>query len=117
MDNSVTVALVLPNRTPIRVEATPLGRPGDTDVAFRTVQEALTVENVQGAIEGIGEMVVGALHKLAPRKIAAEFALEIGLESGKLTALWVKGTGKANLKITLEWDGSSSGSKDAGTRE
>ena len=29
--------------------------------------------------------------------------VQVGIESGKLTALLVKGTGNANLKITLEW--------------
>jgi Trypsin-co-occurring domain 1 len=104
-DNSTAVPLDLPNKTRILVEATPVRHPGDTDVAFSEMKEALTIESIQGAIEGISEMVVHALEKLAPRKIAAEFALEVGLESGKLTALWVKGSGKANLKITLEWSG------------
>jgi hypothetical protein len=31
--------------------------------------------------------------------------LEVGLESGNLTALLVKGTGTANLKLILEWGG------------
>jgi hypothetical protein len=39
------------------------------------------------------------------RKIrdTTEFGVEFGYESGQLTALIVKGTGKANLKITMEW--------------
>jgi hypothetical protein len=41
--------------------------------------------------------------KVAPTKPSVEFAIEVGLESGKLTALWVKGTGTANLKIAMEW--------------
>jgi hypothetical protein len=113
MDNSTSVPLRLPNHTLIRVEATALRRPGDTDVAFRAVEEALEIDGIQGAIEGIGQMVVDALSKLAPSKASAEFAIEVGLETGKLTALWVKGSGKANLKITLEW-ANDSRSKDGG---
>ena len=43
------------------------------------------------------------LQKVKPRAASVEFGLEIGIESGQLTALLVKGTGTANLKITLEW--------------
>jgi hypothetical protein len=107
MDDFTAVPVSLPNGTLIHVEATALRRHGDTDVAFQSVKEALKIESIQGAIEGIGQMVVEALHRLAPRKAIAEFAIEVGLESGKLTALWVKGTGKANLKVTLEWSNDS----------
>jgi NTP-dependent ternary system trypsin peptidase co-occuring protein len=113
MNNSTSVPLRLPNQSLIRVEATFLKRPGDTDVAFSAVEKVLEVSCVQEAIEGIGELVIGALKNLAPRKASAEFAIEVGLESGQLTALWVKGTGKANLKITLEWT-NDSGSVSAG---
>jgi hypothetical protein len=30
--------------------------------------------------------------------------LGVGVEAGQLTALLVKGSGKANLKITLTWE-------------
>ena len=43
--------------------------------------------------------------KVKPRKASVELGLEVGLESGHLTALLVKGTGTANLKLTLEWGG------------
>lgn len=113
MDNSASVPLRLPNQSLIRVEATLLKRPGDTDVAFNKIDKVLEIEGIQGAIEGIGQLVIGALKDLAPRKASAEFAIEVGLESGQLTALWVKGSGKANLKITLEWT-DDSGSLGAG---
>lgn len=103
MDPIATVPLTLPNNTHIRVEATPVKRSGDSDVSFEAVKEALAIDNIQGAIEGIAQTVLGGLRAVAPDKAVVEFGLEIGLESGKLTALWVKGTGKANLKVTMEW--------------
>ena len=48
-------------------------------------------------------MVVTAVQKVAPTKASVEFGIEVAVEPGKVTALWVKGSGKANLKITLEW--------------
>jgi hypothetical protein len=103
MDTITTVPVKLPNKTHIRVEATPVKRSGDSDVSFESVKEALAIDNMQGAIEGIAQTVLSGLRTVAPHKASVEFGLEIGLESGKLTALWVKGSGKANLKITMEW--------------
>ncbi len=104
MADTVSVPLVLPNKARVRVEATPIKAPGDSDVSFDSLKDAIANDDIQGAIEGIAEMVKDAIHKVAPKKATVEFGLEVGLESGNLTALWVKGTGKANLKITLEWN-------------
>jgi Trypsin-co-occurring domain 1 len=97
-----TVPLILPNGVEIRVEA---NAPDDreADVAFSDVAEVFSMENIKGAIEGIAQLVKDSMEKIAPSKASVEFAIEVGLESGKLTALWVKGTGKANLKIAMEW--------------
>jgi Trypsin-co-occurring domain 1 len=51
----------------------------------------------------IAESIVTNLKKAKPRRGSVEFGLEIGVESGQLTALLVKGTGTASMKITLEW--------------
>jgi hypothetical protein len=97
-----TVPLILPNGVEIRVEA---NAPDDreSDVAFSDVAEVFSMDNITGAIEGIAQLVKDSMEKIAPKKASVEFAIEVGLESGKLTALWVKGTGKANLKIAMEW--------------
>lgn len=68
------------------------------------IPEPLSIDVIRVAIEGLGQVVQEALGSLKPDKASVEFALEVGLESGKLTALWVKGTDKANLKITLNWE-------------
>lgn len=88
----------LANGTIIQIEATSLG--GSAKVANIGLPSFSTVTD---AIEGIAESVVSTLQKVKPRAASVEFGLEIGLESGQLTALLVKGTGTANLKITLEW--------------
>jgi Trypsin-co-occurring domain 1 len=87
----------LANGTTIHIQATALG--GEERVAF----DLLPFEDVTDAIEGIAKSMVTALEKAKPRRASIEFGLEIGIESGKLTALIVKGSGTANLKITLEW--------------
>ena len=93
------VPILLPNGKQILVEATLL--PGEEDVSFK----ALPAEQIFDAVEGIAQAVVTTLQKVKPSKASVELGLEVGLESGNLTALLVKGTGTANLKLTLEWGG------------
>jgi Trypsin-co-occurring domain 1 len=81
----------------IRIQATSLG--GQERVVF----DLLPFKEVTDALEGIARSVMATLEKVKPRKATVEFGLEIGVESGKLTAIIVKGSGTANLKITMEW--------------
>lgn len=97
-----SVPMLLPNGVEIRVEASMSSDP-ESDVAYSPITDALHLDNIKGAIEGIAQLVTQAIEKVAPTKASVEFAIEVGLESGKLTALWVKGTGTANLKIAMEW--------------
>ena len=58
------------------------------------------VTEVLGEIaQGIGKTI----EKAKPSKATVELGIEFGLENGKLVALIARGTGKANLKIGLEW--------------
>lgn len=57
---------------------------------------------VSDTIEKIANDIMEPLKKVKPKKLQVEFGLAIGLESGKLTTLWVKGQGTANLKVVLE---------------
>lgn len=87
--------------TIVKVEATPIG---EQRVAFqnRPFQEVAT------AIKSITGEIALTLKEISqtvqPDKISVKLGIEVGVESGKLTALLVKGTGKANLEITMEWD-------------
>ncbi len=83
----------------VMVEATALG--GEEDVG---VGEILDFQGVTDAVEAIADAMTKTLDKVKPKKASVEFGVEIGVESGKLTTLLVKGSGKANLKITLEWE-------------
>lgn len=106
MDNEVTqtVRVCLPNGANVWVEATPVG-PREADVAgFDHLTEVLSLDAVRRAIEGVASLVLETVKEAKPDKASVEFGLELGLESGQLTALWVKGSGKANLKITFTWE-------------
>lgn len=83
----------------ISIEATPLG--GEELVGALPGPHAF--KEVTDTVEGLAKAMITTLKKVKPLTATVEFGLQIGVESGKLTALLVKGTGSANLKITLEW--------------
>lgn len=96
-DNTEIALLELPNRTVVHAEVTLLG--GEEEVAF----DLLRTEDIKGVLEGIASMIESSVEKLRPKKTAVEFSLELAVASGKLTALIAQGSGKASLKVRLEW--------------
>lgn len=115
MNETINVPVKLPNGATIHIEARRLGPQGETDVA--DIRELVATEMLgplTSALEGIATWVEDSLRKVHPKKAAVEFGMEVGLESGQLTALLAKGNAKANLKITLEWENAS---KDTGTKD
>ena len=98
MDQTVVVKAKLENGTIIRIEARQIGPQRITNPNITA-----PFTEVTQAIEGIANSVVETLKKVQPRGASVEFGLEVGVESGGLTALLVKGTGTANLKIILQW--------------
>ena len=81
----------------VMVEAKALG--GEEDVSSKL----LSFKPVTEAIEAITGNIAHAIDKAKPTKATVELSLEVGVQAGKLTTLLVSGSGKGNLKITLEW--------------
>jgi hypothetical protein len=54
-------------------------------------------------LESLAQELGATFERVKPTKAAVKFGLEVAVEAGKLTALLVKGSGKANLEISLEW--------------
>lgn len=63
------------------------------------VLEAIPFEQV---VATLGRIAKG-IEKAQPSKAVVEIGVEFGLEAGELVALIARGTGKANLKVMLEW--------------
>ncbi len=94
---SDTVPVQLPNGATIKFEVAQTGR---ENVGFDLKQ----FQPVADAIEGIVQMIAAPIQKVKPKKATVKFGMELAIEAGQLTAIIVKGTGKANLEITLEWE-------------
>lgn len=94
---SETVPVQLPNGAIVKVEVAQTGR---EDVGFDVKQ----FEPIADAIEGVVQMIAIPIQRVKPKKATVKFGMELAIESGQLTAIIVKGSGKANLEITLEWE-------------
>jgi hypothetical protein len=104
-ERSTTTTIVpvkLPNGVIVQVEAAHIGG-GETDIAARD----LAFETAAKAIEGIAGTLAATLQKVNPHKASVELQFDLSVESGQLTALFVKGSGKGTIKITLEWEGAT----------
>src|SRR5262245_27345548 len=94
---NVAVRLDLGNKQEIRVEAeAPVGY---QDVSISNVSMDTLLEEVRL----FAAKLRSALQEAAPTKATAEFGVSFSVESGKLAAVIAKGTGTANITITLEW--------------
>jgi hypothetical protein len=101
-DTSTQVVKVqLPDGHSVALEVTQLG--ASTQVDQRVANLPPSFEDLTNSLASMSKAIYGAIQTIAPKKASVEFGIEIAAEAGKLTALLVKGTGKANLKVTLEW--------------
>ena len=99
-DKTKIISFQLSDGKIIKVEVTPIGEQPVSDET-RVFQQATEI------IKSIAEDVAGTLKDISetvkPDKFSVKLGLQIGVESGQITALIVKGTGTANLEITMEW--------------
>ncbi|MDJ0747246.1 MAG: CU044_2847 family protein [Xenococcaceae cyanobacterium MO_167.B27] len=79
----------------VMVEAKDLG--GEQDVS------TLSFQQVTDTIEAVTVAIATSINKVKPDKATVEIGFDITVKSGKLTTLIVEGSGKANLKLTLQW--------------
>jgi hypothetical protein len=100
-DRTSSVPVTLANGTTIKFQVSQTGI-GRQDAAS---PKALPFQQVTEALQEIVGNLKETLDKVKPDKAAVKFGVELAAEPGKLTALIVKGSGKGNLEITLEWGG------------
>ncbi|NEO86366.1 MAG: hypothetical protein F6J87_19230 [Spirulina sp. SIO3F2] len=61
-------------------------------------------DSVGKAITKISQVIAAPIQAAKPTKATVKYGLAIGIEQGSLVAAVVRGTGTANLEITLEWE-------------
>jgi Trypsin-co-occurring domain 1 len=88
----------------VNVEATSLPSPAGSrpkNVSFRPGE--LHFDTISAVIKQLSILTLEAVKQAKPTKASVEFGVDVGIESGQLTALLVKGEAKGNFKISLEW--------------
>jgi hypothetical protein len=68
------------------------------------ILDAIPFEKVTDLLSEIATGISSSLEKAKPKKALIALGVEFGLDSRQLVALIPRGTGKANLKIVLEWE-------------
>lgn len=104
-DGTEIIQVRLANGAIARMEATVIGGSVAGEQERRIALDVHSFDGVLDIVEGMAGAVWDTLKKIAPDKASVEFGVEVGLENGQITGLFVKGSGKGNLKITLEWSG------------
>ncbi len=94
------VPILLEDGSVIKVQATKLS--GTQDVA--SIDDYISLAEIADTIRRLATGLIGSVREAGPTKASITFGLEVAVESGKLTSLLVKGGGKGNLEISLEWE-------------
>jgi len=98
-EKSEIITVRLADGSTLKVEASP--GEGRQKVAsppiFDLADASTTIEQTLVAMSDI-------VRKAKPSKASLELGFELSVESGKLTAVLVKGAAKANIKVNLEWE-------------
>ncbi len=77
-----------------------IAQTGLEDVGF----DVKSFDTVTDSIQAIASAITKSLEQVKPTKARVKYGLEIGIEQGSLVAAIVRGSGKANLEISLEWE-------------
>jgi hypothetical protein len=101
-ERSGCVTAKLPNGALVRI---PVPRPAIRGEEVTARDQIFDTDRVRDALEGVGVLVADALTKIRPDKVSVEFGFSFEIQSGHLTAVFVKGDVNADLKISLEWGG------------
>ena len=98
MPDGKPISVTMSDGTIVKIEASVRGVQEVADT-----KKKYSFDEVNRTIEALAKELQETIAKVSPKKATIKFGLEISAESGGLTALIVKGSGKANLEISLEW--------------
>jgi len=101
-DQTEFVPVELDNGVIVKVQISKSQTSGRENVSVNKIP--LAFKQITQTLEGVAETLKATLNKVKADKATVKFGVELGVESGSLAAMIVKGTGKGNLEITLEWD-------------
>ncbi len=100
-ENTEYTKVELSDGTILRMAYTPKSSDGEEEVGLR---DKISFSRVTGAIESMASDISKVWEKVQTQKMSVEFGLEIEADTDDtIMAVIMKGSGKANFKVTLEW--------------
>ena len=98
------ITVKLDDNTTIQFETAVQG--GEQNISDKKM--VMEYEKFSLSVEKIASQTIEPLKRLKAKKVTLKMGLALGLESGGLTAMIVKGSGKANMEVTIEWENDKS---------
>jgi len=99
------IPLKLSDGTVIKVEARISGEQSVSSIPNQPLKKAL--HQVKSLSLDLAENLNEIRKEVGSTKATVKFGLEMAFETGALTTLLAKGSGKTNIEITLEWEDKS----------
>jgi hypothetical protein len=93
---TLSVPVEMPDGSIIGVEVAAVGRE-------QVASNFLPFQPVLQTLEKLVAAIAIPIEKSKPHKATVKFGLEVSVSEGTLVTTLVKGNGKANLEIVLEW--------------
>lgn len=95
--NEIIIPVETANGTKVFVQATQLA--GEQKISGKSI----SFSSITESIKEVSSEIINSIEIVKPKSAKVEIGFEIVAESGAITAMLVKGTGTASLKITFEW--------------
>jgi len=93
------VPVTLPDGRSLHIEASDLSESSPELEKAVSGYSSLLFDGALTSIESLAKEMAGLLQRVGPTKASIEFSVELGVEAGQLTALLVKGSGKAKPEV------------------
>ena len=99
-DHPNLVRATLDSGTELLVEVRATDDP-ERDVSL---EDRFDFEGLTNSIVELAEHMSSAVERVSPNRASIELGLDVGVATNGLTALLVRGTGNATVRLTLEWE-------------
>lgn len=101
--SSIFMPVRLDDGTIIRIETPSTGDTGQDEGYIASVGVP-SFDQFTETVKNMAKSITRIWSEVQPSRASVEFNLEVGFESGNVTAWLVKGSSKGHLTVTIEWE-------------
>lgn len=100
---SIFVPVRLDDGTIIRIEAPSTSDAGQGE-GYIASAGLPSFEQFTDTVKSMAKSIATVWSEVQPSRASVEFNVEVGFETGNITAWLVKGSSKGHLTVTMEWE-------------